>query len=191
MSHVSNPLTQRTVLLAGAVTAAGVLLWMGLGASEAGAAQCRKASTPAHQLAGKVARKATLCLINRQRANRKLPRLRENHAKRRAAKRHTRAMISKGCFAHQCPGEKSLLGRAQDAGYLPCKCSWGIGENIAWGSRGNASPRSIVRAWMRSPGHRANILSRSFKHIGIGIRRGSPGGTSNAATYTTTFGYRR
>ncbi|MBS4176661.1 CAP domain-containing protein [Lederbergia citrea] len=39
------------------------------------------------------------------------------------------------------------------------------GENIAMGQR---TPQEVVNAWMNSEGHRANILSSSFTHIGIG-----------------------
>jgi uncharacterized protein YkwD len=191
MPQVAGCKHRHRIVIAAAGVVGGLLLWLGPATGEAEAAKCKKASAPAYELAAKTARKATLCLVNRQRAGRNLPRLREHRAKRQAAERHTRAMIEKRCFAHQCPGEKSLLGRTQDTGYLPCKCSWGIGENIAWGSGRTSSPRRVVRAWMRSPGHRANILSRSFKHIGIGIRAGSPSGRSRAATYTTTFGYKR
>jgi uncharacterized protein YkwD len=42
---------------------------------------------------------------------------------------------------------------------------------------------------MNSPGHRANILSRSFNRIGIGIARGTPG-SGRGGTYTTDFGRR-
>jgi uncharacterized protein YkwD len=47
---------------------------------------------------------------------------------------------------------------------------------------------------MRSPGHRANILKRSFRQIGIGIETGLPvrvSASQSGATYTTDFGYRR
>ena len=40
-----------------------------------------------------------------------------------------------------------------------------MGENIAAGYR---SPAAVVRGWMRSKGHRANILSRKFTHLGVG-----------------------
>ena len=44
------------------------------------------------------------------------------------------------------------------------------GENIAMGtSRSVAGPQKIMDGWMNSEGHRANILNRSFSHIGIGI----------------------
>ena len=42
------------------------------------------------------------------------------------------------------------------------------GENVAMGY---PSPRSVVRAWMRSAGHRANILNPAFRHVGVGLRR--------------------
>jgi uncharacterized protein YkwD len=44
-----------------------------------------------------------------------------------------------------------------------------MGENIAKGYR---SPAAVVRGWMRSKGHRANILSRRFTHLGVGVCRG-------------------
>ena len=47
----------------------------------------------------------------------------------------------------------------------------------------------IVGDWMRSPGHRANILSPTFRAIGIGIANGTPSRDSGA-TYTTDFGRR-
>lgn len=39
------------------------------------------------------------------------------------------------------------------------------GENIAAGQR---SPEGVMRTWMNSPGHRANILNPDFNHIGVG-----------------------
>lgn len=51
---------------------------------------------------------------------------------------------------------------------------------------------SIFRSWMRSPPHRANILSRVFDDFGAEVARGFPyGGGSNAATYTLDLGTRR
>jgi len=53
------------------------------------------------------------------------------------------------------------------------------------------SPLYITRAWMNSTGHRANILNRGFRQIGIGIVPGVPTGSRRGATYTTDFGARR
>ena len=46
---------------------------------------------------------------------------------------------------------------------------------------------------MDSPGHRANILRRQFREIGIGIALGAPVGAGglHGATYTADFGVRR
>ncbi|MCR5704069.1 MAG: CAP domain-containing protein, partial [Eubacterium sp.] len=41
----------------------------------------------------------------------------------------------------------------------------GAGENIAWGQQ---SPDEVMRGWMNSSGHRANILNKNFKKIGVG-----------------------
>ena len=40
----------------------------------------------------------------------------------------------------------------------------------------------MLNAWMHSAGHRANILTRTFRMLGIGIANGSPHG-GNGATY--------
>ncbi|MEO5711249.1 MAG: CAP domain-containing protein, partial [Nocardioidaceae bacterium] len=39
------------------------------------------------------------------------------------------------------------------------------GENLAWGT---ASARTTVARWMRSPGHRKNLLDGSFTRLGVG-----------------------
>lgn len=46
------------------------------------------------------------------------------------------------------------------------------GENIAWGQK---SPEEVVRAWMNSPGHRANIMNKSFTELGVGYRQNARG----------------
>lgn len=44
------------------------------------------------------------------------------------------------------------------------------GENIAYGT--DYTPQDVVAAWMKSPGHRKNILNPDFTHIGIGYAKG-------------------
>ncbi len=48
-----------------------------------------------------------------------------------------------------------------------------VGENIAMGQ---ATTAEAVRDWMHSPGHRANMLRRSYTKIGAAAYR-TPGGT--------------
>lgn len=159
----------------------------GLGVAEAA---CKGADRGAYKNAPRKARKTTLCLINKQRSRRGLPRLKEQRHQRKAAKKHTRQMLRKDCFAHRCPGEGDLVDRISATSYLPCGCFWGVAENIAYGYRARSRPKAIVGAWMDSPPHRQNILNRRYEHVGIGIRRGTPSGGGKGATYTTTFGYR-
>ena len=100
-------------------------------------------------------------------------------------------MADNNYFSHDSRDGSSFLDRLRRVDYVPRYGAWTVGENIAWGSDSYATPKEIVRAWMHSPGHRANILDRSFREIGIGVVRGAPvGGVSHGATYATEFGAR-
>ena len=66
--------------------------------------------------------------------------------------------------------------------------SWKLGENLAWGRRDKGSARRVLKAWLRSPPHRATMLDGSFEDIGIGLRRGRFNGSSNAAVWVLEIG---
>jgi uncharacterized protein YkwD len=76
------------------------------------------------------------------------------------------------------------------ASYLNPRVYWTVGENIGWGTAQLSTPQAMVRAWMHSPGHRANILNPSFRDLGVGIVLGDPQG-GDGVTYTTDFGVKR
>jgi len=136
-------------------------------------------------------RAALLCLHNRDRAARGLPPLRENARLRAAAVAHARDMVRDGYFAHERPGGADMATRILDAGYGRNRAS-SLGENIAWGTGRLATAAEIHRAWMASPGHRANILQRQFREVGFGIALGVPVvGRDDGATYAADFGARR
>src|SRR4051794_20849000 len=156
------------------------------GQALAGNAPCRHAGDNPDSITLRQARLATLCLLNKIRHRHGLRKFHRNRRLGKAARRHSRAMARHHFFAHG-----DFLGRIRSARYLRGSRSWTVGENIAWGSFDYATPRSIVRGWMHSPPHRANILSGRFREIGIGVARGGPmSGVSRAATYTTDFGAR-
>lgn len=46
------------------------------------------------------------------------------------------------------------------------------GENIAWGQK---DARTVMNAWLWSPGHRRNIMSTSYTQIGCGARKDNKG----------------
>jgi len=75
--------------------------------------------------------------------------------------------------------------------YLPAR-RWLVGENIGVGGGGQGTPFSILRAWLRSPPHRRNLLDGSFREVGLGIAAGRPRRSGRrGATYTADFGFRR
>ena len=83
-------------------------------------------------------------------------------------------MASAGYFRHE------LLKRKPSPRWVPYSTwirgfwpgpgatEWGAGENLAWGAP-SLSARRTARLWMRSPGHRANILSPDYTRVGIGV----------------------
>jgi uncharacterized protein YkwD len=144
------------------------------------------AATPASALpSGRVG--STLKLLNRERAQHGLPAFRLDSRLSTAAKRHAQDMVRRDYFSHDAPGGVDFVDRIRRTGYAASS----LGENLAWGSGSLASPASTVRSWMNSPGHRANILNRRFRAVGIGIAAGAPGyGGSNSATYALEFGSR-
>jgi uncharacterized protein YkwD len=139
-----------------------------------------------------VIRAAVLCLHNKERTQRGLPPLKENAKLRKAAKGHSDNMVADHFFDHTAPDGSDMVDRILGTGYAAGQ-GWSLGENIAWGTGNLATAREIHDAWMHSPGHRANILRRQFREVGIGIAVGAPvdAGGLDGATYTADFGVRR
>ena len=78
-----------------------------------------------------------------------------------SARAKSKDMSSKGYFSHTSPTYGSPFDQMKQFGVSYRSA----GENIAMGQR---TPEEVVRGWMNSPGHKANILSSDFTHIGIG-----------------------
>lgn len=155
------------------------------------AAQCANADQRVTEANLSQAVAATFCLHNQQRAAHGLPPLRWSSLLARAAEGHSRDMVANVFFSHDSPDGRSPGDRIDSVGYLPSDAAWAYGENIAWGSGPYSTPASIMRGWMESPGHRANILDRRFRDLGLGLVTGAPRlDLLGAATYTADFGYR-
>ena len=135
-------------------------------------------------------RAAILCLHNQIRAENGLPALRENKQLRKAALGHSRDMVKDSYFEHTTPEGVTMVDRILRARYVREDQGWALGENLAWGTGSYGTPRGAVEAWMDSPGHRANILKRSFRDLGVGVVLGVPVGRGGA-TYTVDFGVKR
>ena len=136
-------------------------------------------------------RAAIVCLHNRIRARRHLPLLKENRRLRRAARRHSRHMVAGRFFEHTTPEGRTMVDRILRSRYVRPNHGWVLGENLAWGTGSLGTPRAVVEAWMDSPGHRGNILERSYRELGVGIVLGVPVSDAAGGTYTVDFGVRR
>ncbi len=99
-------------------------------------------------------------LINQKRSEAGLPAMEQTAALSAAAQ--VRAAELEQSFSHDRPNGTSCFTVLTDSqiAYMAA------GENIAAGQQ---TPEEVMNAWMNSDGHRANILSASYAHVGIGI----------------------
>lgn len=140
--------------------------------------------------------KRILNLHNKTRADQRLPLLCVHSKLTKAARVHSQEMLDKDYFSHDSYNGETSEERLKRFGYTPKGYSYyTIGENIAWGNGSYGSPDSTFKNWMNSSGHKANILNKNFRQIGIGARRGTFDykGTAYTGTtmYTVDFGTRR
>ena len=127
-------------------------------------------------------RKQILAAVNAARRKAGAPLLKANADLDEAAQRHAADMLARNFFAHESPSGTTVRERARAAGYR-----WRtIGENIA---EGQLSVGEVMDTWMRSPGHRSNILDKSFKELGVGLAMGPSGGT-HRVLWAQNFGAR-
>lgn len=101
-------------------------------------------------------------LVNAERAKAGLPALKEDWELSRVAKYKSQDMHDKNYFDHTSPTYGSPFTMMKKFG-ITYKAA---GENIA---KGQKSASEVVNAWMNSEGHRANILNKSYTHIGVGF----------------------
>ena len=81
-----------------------------------------------------------------------------------SARQKSTDMASKGYFSHTSPTYGSPFDQMKANGVTYKSAA----ENIAMGQR---TAEEVVRGWMESPGHRQNILTLDFTHIGIGYEK--------------------
>lgn len=138
-------------------------------------------STPASAASStKSVRATVLKLTNAERAKAGCPKLKMNDALTRAAQRHSRDMARHNYVGHVGSDGSTMVTRAQAAGYTGFSA---LAENVAAGQK---SASAVVKSWMKSPGHRANILNCSLKHLGVGYVKKS--GTQHGTYWTQDFG---
>jgi len=133
-------------------------------------------------------RAAILCLHNQIRVQAGLPSLKDNAKLRKAAFGQSADMVSNGYFDHTSPDGDTFVDRILASGYVKKNDGWTLGENLAWGTGDLSTAQGVMNAWMNSPGHKANIVKKAYREVGIGIRLGVPTDNSVGATITADFG---
>jgi uncharacterized protein YkwD len=133
-------------------------------------------------------RAAILCLHNQIRAGKGLPLLKDNAKLRKAAVGHSTTMVSQGFFDHTSPDGDTFVDRIIGAGYTKKNEGWTLGENLAWGTGDLSTAQGVMNSWMASAGHKANILKKAYREVGVGIRLGVPSDEGVGATITADFG---
>ncbi|MEU4744574.1 CAP domain-containing protein [Actinosynnema sp. NPDC023658] len=116
-------------------------------------------------------------LTNAERSANGCPALAADARLAAAARAHSADMAAQDYFDHVSKDGRSFVDRVKAAGY-PTPGA----ENIAAGQR---TPEAVVKGWMESPGHRANILNCKLKALGAGMARGG----SYGIYWTQNFGW--
>lgn len=128
----------------------------------------------------------TIRVINRARIRHDLPRVRVDGNLNRAADDHCADMLRHDFFAHTSSDGRSMWRRVTSY-----RRSRRVGEILA--DVAPATPRAarlVVRMWLASPKHRAVILTRGFRRVGLARRSGALG-SQPAVLFTVDFATRR
>jgi uncharacterized protein YkwD len=119
-------------------------------------------ATTSHPAVGtwKPAEKKMMRWINRARTKRDISAVKRRKTLGYLGRQHSKTMRAAGTIFHS--------DVADTVGLL----SWQIaGENVGVGP----TARGLHEAFMDSPGHRANVLSRAYDRVGVGLVRDSRG----------------
>ena len=121
-----------------------------------------------HECAAPSQQQQVVNITNQRRAEAGVHAVRVNSALSAAAQRHSQDQANSNRMSHTGSDGSSAGTRIARTGYQAC----GWAENIA---AGQPDAQRVMQSWMNSPDHRANILSRSYYEIGVGLAYSSGG----------------
>lgn len=108
-------------------------------------------------------------LTNRERLAHSLPPLKPIQKLVDCSRMHSEEMITKNFFGHKSltAGRERPLDRVRAVGLQ----ATAVGENLyeCEGHKATEVPSKTVQAWMRSEGHRKNILRPDYQYVGVGV----------------------
>lgn len=114
-------------------------------------------------------RRRLLRLVNEERMQYGVPPVTLNNTLNACARRHNADLaFLQRRLSHTGVDGAKLSDRLHRCGYAFRYAS----ENVA---RGQGDPRHVIRSWMRSPGHRRNLLNYKAKQMGVHVGRGKDG----------------
>lgn len=106
-----------------------------------------------------------LVLVNKERAKAGVPALKSHNGVQDLAIIKSKDMADNNYFEHKSPKLGMYSDQLKRSGISYSRA----GENIAAGQQ---TPEAVMKSWMNSPGHRSNILSGDYTHVGIGTYKG-------------------
>ena len=140
--------TKRFASLATLALTAGLILPAPAGGAAAADSACWRHSRPERGFAKKV---------NRARTNVEAGKLRLDPELSKVARKHTLEMVNDGSLFHQTAAQ-----------FRRRVTNWNlIGENVGLGAR----VKSLHKAFMASPLHKANIVNPAFRYMGVGVKK--------------------
>ena len=125
---------------------------------------------------------AMRCMVDFARTTSGLAPLPANAMLMDSADRKARDIVSCQQFSHTACG-LSFTQRITDAGYA----FRAAGENIAWGTGSYGTVRSVMSGWLSSSGHKANLLSATYREQGIALTIGTLKGRSGTRIWVNQF----
>lgn len=133
------------------------------------AAESLEAAAPLSRRIAAVAEleQQVLAAINDVRRDQHLAPLRINRQLAGAARDHSRSMAEHGFFRHASYDGSAFWRRIKPVYPAAKGRAWGAGENMVWASPG-LSAAGAIDMWMKSPPHRKNLLTPSWREVGIG-----------------------
>ena len=120
--------------------------------------------------------------------------LRLSSALSAAARQHSVEMADRGYFSHDSANGSTFDKRIARFYPMGFHHFWSVGENLLWSSP-DVDAAGAVKMWINSPEHKANMLNRRWREIGVSAVHSSaaPGTYSGrpVTIVTTDFGVRR
>ncbi len=99
--------------------------------------------------------------LNQSRVEAGVPALKVDPKLAGAARRHALMLAKRHVLSHQFPGEPPLTERLRSAGLIFTAAAENVGMNT--------EVNDVNNMFMRSPGHRANMVNAAYDAVGIGV----------------------